>query len=179
MILKARRYLTKKALKTLYHSFICPSLTYCNHIWGSTYQTYLMKLQKLQNRILRIICNTNRRDHVRPLYRHLAYFSWVISTSTWYVVLCSACAIIMFLVCFTPFSKGIVNSIIMKPEQLITFMFHCSHWPCKDWDKVQGSYIMECHIKSWSWPWIFRSHVCKISQEICWCTAMTTVKKFF
>ena len=120
MILKARRYPTKKALMTLYYSFIYPYLTYCNHIWGSTYQTNLMKLQKLQNRIRRIICNTNRRDHVRQL----AYFSWVISTSTWYVVLCSACAIIMFLMCFTPFSKGIVNSIIMKPEQLITFMFH-------------------------------------------------------
>ena len=66
MILKARRHLTKKALMTLYYSFIYPYLTYCNHIWGSTYQTNLMKLQKLQNRIIRIICNTNRRDHVRP-----------------------------------------------------------------------------------------------------------------
>ena len=28
-----------------------------------------MKLQKLQNRIIRIICNINRRDHVRPLYK--------------------------------------------------------------------------------------------------------------
>ena len=69
MILKARRYLTKKALMTLYYSFIYPYLTYCNHIRGSTYQTNLMKLQKLQNRIIRIICNTNRRDHVRPLYK--------------------------------------------------------------------------------------------------------------
>ena len=69
MVLKARRYLAKKALMTLYYSFIYPYLTYCNHIWGSTYQTNLMKLQKLQNRITRIICNTKSRDHARPLYK--------------------------------------------------------------------------------------------------------------
>ena len=69
MILKARWYLTKKALMTLYYSFVYPYLTYCNHIWGSTSPTNLMKLQKLQNRIIRIICNTNRRDHVRPMYK--------------------------------------------------------------------------------------------------------------
>ena len=71
MVLKARGYLAKKALMTLYYSFIYPYLIYCNHIWGSTYQTNLMKLQKLQNRIIRIIriiCNTKSRDHARPLY---------------------------------------------------------------------------------------------------------------
>ena len=46
MILKARRSLTKKAWMTLYYSFIYPYLTYCYHIWGSTYQNNLMKLQK-------------------------------------------------------------------------------------------------------------------------------------
>ena len=59
----------KKALMTLYYSFIYPYLTYFNHIWGSTYQTNLMKLQKLQNRIIKIICNAKRRDLVRPLYK--------------------------------------------------------------------------------------------------------------
>ena len=37
MMVKAKKYLRKEALLTLYYSFVCPYLTYCNHIWGATY----------------------------------------------------------------------------------------------------------------------------------------------
>ena len=41
MIIKARNYLNKDGLVNLYYSFIYPYLTYCNHIWSSTYKTNL------------------------------------------------------------------------------------------------------------------------------------------
>ena len=40
MIIKAREYLNKQGLLSLYYSFIYPYLIYCNHIWGSTYKSY-------------------------------------------------------------------------------------------------------------------------------------------
>ena len=33
MIIKAREYLNKQGLLSLYYSFLYPYLTYCNHIW--------------------------------------------------------------------------------------------------------------------------------------------------
>ena len=47
MILKAKKYLRKEALLTLYYSFVYPYLTYCNHIWGATYVSNLRKLINL------------------------------------------------------------------------------------------------------------------------------------
>ena len=44
MIIKAREYLNRSALLTLYYSFVYPYLTYCNHVWGYTYYTNLKQL---------------------------------------------------------------------------------------------------------------------------------------
>ena len=35
MIIKARNYLNRKGLLTLYYTFVYPNLAYCNHIWGN------------------------------------------------------------------------------------------------------------------------------------------------
>ena len=44
VIMKAREYLNRSALLTLYYSFVYPYLTYCNHVWGCTYYTNLKQL---------------------------------------------------------------------------------------------------------------------------------------
>ena len=41
IIIKARNYLNKKGLITLYYSFVYPYLSCCNHIWGNIYQSNL------------------------------------------------------------------------------------------------------------------------------------------
>ena len=41
VILKARKYLMKDSLITLYYSFVYPYLIYCNHVWGLSCQTYI------------------------------------------------------------------------------------------------------------------------------------------
>ena len=71
MIIKARNYLNKDGLVTLYYSFIYPYLMYCNHIWGCTYKTNLQKLVTLQNKVIRIISHVKPRISSEPLYTQL------------------------------------------------------------------------------------------------------------
>ena len=69
MLVMAKRLLGRKSLVALYYSFIFPYLTYCNHIWDSTYKSNLGKITTLQNSVIRIIFNANRYTSTEPLYR--------------------------------------------------------------------------------------------------------------
>ena len=71
MLIKARQYLNKQGLISLYYSFIYPYLTYCNHIWGSTYKTSLKRLTTLQNKAVKIIAHARWRASCDPIYKHL------------------------------------------------------------------------------------------------------------
>ena len=71
IIIKARRIFDKDTLHTLYHSFIFPYFNYCIHLWGSTYHSYISKLEVLQKRVIRIIAGVNRREHTKPLFSDL------------------------------------------------------------------------------------------------------------
>jgi len=39
IIIKLRPYLSQKAIKSMYYSFVYPYFTYCNHIWGCSSKT--------------------------------------------------------------------------------------------------------------------------------------------
>ena len=39
-------------------------LNYCNNIWASTYNNRIAKLQKLQNKAIRICLNLKQTDHI-------------------------------------------------------------------------------------------------------------------
>ena len=71
MIIKARHYLNKDALLSLYNGFIYPYLTYCNQVWGATFTTNLKRLEILQNKIVRIISHVEPRENCMPLYEQL------------------------------------------------------------------------------------------------------------
>ena len=71
MIIKARQYLNKSGLMSLYYSFIYPYLTYCNHIWGATYKTRLKRLVMLQNKAVRILSHAGNRTSSDPLFKKL------------------------------------------------------------------------------------------------------------
>ena len=62
-------YLPFNTLITLNHALVQSLLLYALPIWASTYKTYLNKLEKLQNKALRIIFKTPLRDPITPLYR--------------------------------------------------------------------------------------------------------------
>ena len=76
VILKARKYLMKETLISLYYSFVYPYLIYCNHVWGGgggglACKTYMNTLFLLQKRIIRIIAGVNRRSHTDPIFKGL------------------------------------------------------------------------------------------------------------
>ena len=68
IIAKVSYYLPFNTLITLYHALVHSQLLYVLPIWASTYKTYLNKLEKLQNKALRIIFKTPLRDPITPLY---------------------------------------------------------------------------------------------------------------
>ena len=71
MIIKAREYLNRSALLTLYYSFVYPYLTYCNHVWGCTYYTNLKQLFILQKKALWIMCGKRIRDSTENIFSEL------------------------------------------------------------------------------------------------------------
>ena len=71
MIIKAREYLKRSALLTPYYSFVYPYLTYCNHVWGCTYYTYLRQLFVLQKKVLRIMCGKRKRESAENIFSEL------------------------------------------------------------------------------------------------------------
>ena len=50
VIIKAREYLNKYTLLSLYYSFVYPYLTYCNQVWLNTNKSYLEKIIVQQKR---------------------------------------------------------------------------------------------------------------------------------
>ena len=76
MIIKARHFLNKHGLIALYYSFLYPYLSYCNHIWGSTYKTNLKKTT-LQNKAIRIISHMNFRKNCDAMYNELGIIKFV------------------------------------------------------------------------------------------------------
>ena len=76
VILKARKSLNRDSLITLYHSFIYPDYTYCNHVWGATYASNLRNLVLLQKRCVRIICNEHTREHTEHIFKELGFLKF-------------------------------------------------------------------------------------------------------
>ncbi len=60
----------------IYHAFVFPCITYCNIVWGSTFNTHLDQLSILQKKIVRILSNKayNDDDHTSELFKRLKIF---------------------------------------------------------------------------------------------------------
>ena len=70
-ILSKLRFLFPKSTLLLYYALAHPHLLYALPLRGCTYQKYTQKLQLLQNKAIRVICNSNRFSSVTPLYFEL------------------------------------------------------------------------------------------------------------
>ncbi len=64
-------YINKTTLMNLYHSFVFPDITYCNIVWGSTFNTHLNQLSILQKINVRILSNKAFNDHTNELFKRL------------------------------------------------------------------------------------------------------------
>ena len=66
------RHLFSSSALLLYYALIHPHLSFGLPIWGSTYPTYIQKLQRMQNKAIRIIFNASCKNSVTPLYKKYA-----------------------------------------------------------------------------------------------------------
>ena len=71
ILCKARKFLPKSCLITLYYSFVYPYLNYCLEVWGKATENIVSKISKLQKRAIRIITNKPWRAHTDPLFDEL------------------------------------------------------------------------------------------------------------
>ena len=71
VINRARFFLPKPCLKTLYYCLVYPYLHYCIIVWGSAYKTNLRRLVSLQKRVIRIISKSNFDSHSDPIFKEL------------------------------------------------------------------------------------------------------------
>ena len=71
ILIKARFYLSKETLVSLYYTFIYPYLTYCNSVWGDSFLYNLNRLHVLQKKVVRIISHANWKAHTEPLFKEL------------------------------------------------------------------------------------------------------------
>ena len=60
LLCRTRNFLTEKQLITIYHSIIEPHFDYCCIVWDSMSDTLANKMQKLQNRAVRIISRADQ-----------------------------------------------------------------------------------------------------------------------
>ena len=64
---KAKPYIDKHSLLSLYHSYIHSYINYGNIAWGSTTRTNLKKLYSQQKHTIRIVYSKDRLSHIREL----------------------------------------------------------------------------------------------------------------
>ena len=67
----AKKFLPQNILKNLYISIIEPHFRYCSSVWGCCSTTYINRLQKLQNRAVRMITNSAFDTPAKPLLANL------------------------------------------------------------------------------------------------------------
>ena len=69
MLYRAKLFLDKNSLLTLYYSYIHTYLNYASLLWGSTNRTNLKKLPSQQKDAVRIIHNRTHLDHTNELFK--------------------------------------------------------------------------------------------------------------
>ena len=68
---KARKYLSKYTLRSLYFSFIYPYISYGIEAWGSAAACHTLPIFKLQKKIIRMITFSEYRAHTSPLFQDM------------------------------------------------------------------------------------------------------------
>ena len=71
ILIRTRKVFNSVTMRMLYYSMIYPYLSYCIHVWGCVFKTYMGKIVVIQKRIVRIICGVSRRTHSYPLFQAL------------------------------------------------------------------------------------------------------------
>ena len=71
ILCKARHFVTRLLLKSIYYALIYPYIFYGNVVWANTYQSHLDKIYKLQKKIVRIMSFKAYNHSSKPLFKEL------------------------------------------------------------------------------------------------------------
>jgi hypothetical protein len=71
ILCKAKKTLSLSALVTLYYCFIYPYINYCIEVWGGSCKTYLLSLEKLQKKVIRLLSSSPPKTHTAPIFDKL------------------------------------------------------------------------------------------------------------
>ena len=121
---KARRKLQKSSLISLYYSFAFPYFIYCNHVWGSTYQTNLNNVVLVQKKLIRIITCSPLRAHTEPLMLANRLMSLSNTICIWHVYLCINAWMdvsLIYLMISTPVTE---TYMVVKHAKRVIYMSH-------------------------------------------------------
>ena len=69
----AKKFLPSAILQLLYNSIVEPHIRYCCSVWGSCGVTAINQLHKLQNRVARIITNSDYNSPSRAIIERLGW----------------------------------------------------------------------------------------------------------
>ena len=72
MIRYTKQFIPKHTLKMLYQGLLAPHFRYCCSVWGTCGVTSRCTLEKLQNRVMRIITDSPYDAPAKPLLRQLS-----------------------------------------------------------------------------------------------------------
>ena len=72
IIYKSSKLINTAGMYTLYCSLFHPYLSYCNEIWGNAYPSNVKCLFTLQNKTIRLICNSDRLAHTNAMFKDMS-----------------------------------------------------------------------------------------------------------
>ena len=70
-VLNKLRYFPLNILLMLYNAIIQPYFQYCNIAWGSSSNSAMLRLLRLQKRAVRVISHASYLAHTKPLFLEL------------------------------------------------------------------------------------------------------------
>ena len=68
-------FIPRKSRITMYNTLVLPHLDYCSTVWGVVPKMYLDRLQRIQNRAMRVILNCPARTHINTMLQDLKWMS--------------------------------------------------------------------------------------------------------
>ena len=72
---RSSKLLPRQSLVTISNTLLLPYFDYCAIVWGTTTATNINRLQRLQNRAMRIILQCHPRTHVSDMLKELKWLS--------------------------------------------------------------------------------------------------------
>ena len=67
--------LDRRSLEIMYNSFVLPSMEYANIVWGGTFDSDILKLEKIHVDGMRLVTGATARSNIANLYSETAFMS--------------------------------------------------------------------------------------------------------